>query len=159
MSRQRLQNDYDKVRQLVIRSGGELKLISVSGNPPTQYVLEYNCRSVALDSGGQVVYRNRHRVEITLSHEYPWDDYPRAKLLTPVFNPHVFPDQSIYLGYPLKWKPSESLETVVLNIGALLQLDPKAVDFVKLANEKAGEWAKKHLSELPLDTARFGAPR
>ena len=39
----RLQNDFQNLSELVDNSGGTLAIISTSGNPPYEYVIEYRC--------------------------------------------------------------------------------------------------------------------
>lgn len=152
----RLEIDQQKVQQLALASGGRLRLVSVSGRPPHKFVIEYNCPSLVKGSNGEVSVRNQHRVEISLDGNYPITK-PSARMLTPVFNPHVFITQSICLGG--RWTPTETLDALVLRIGAILQLDPKVIDYRSLANAEAGEWAKKNPSKLPLPGAvDFKAP-
>ena len=152
----RLQTDFQKIQQLISESGGSLRLVSARGNPPRKYVIEYRCPSLIKQSG-RVSIRHEHRVEIQLDTSYPMSK-PTARMLTPVFNPHVFVTHAVCLG--MRWSPLETLDTLVLRIGAILQLDPKVLDFKSLANGEAGAWARKHLDELPLPGAvPFKAPK
>ena len=155
----RLQADFQKVQGLVAGSGGGLKLISTQGQPPTTYVIEYHCPSLVKEAGAAAIVRRQHRVEIRLDSTYPLrTGSATARLLTPVFNPHVFFNQDICLG--ARWNPTETLDTLVLKIGAILQLDPRVLDFNSLANPEAGAWVKKHPGQTPLPGAvDFKAPR
>jgi ubiquitin-protein ligase len=152
----RLQTDYQKIQQLVAGSGDTLRLVSVKGSPPSLYVLEYRCPGLAKE-GGRVTVRDEHRVEIQLDLNYPFSK-PSARLLTPVFNPHVFVTRAVCLG--MRWTPLETLDALALRIGAILQLDPKVLDFKSLANGEAGAWVRAHPDQTPLPGAvSFKAPR
>lgn len=152
----RLQTDYEKVKALAEGSGGTLKIISVMGTPPSGYVIEYHCPSIVKLPGGKIDVRNDHRVEINLGSTYPFDS-PSARMLTPVFNIHVFPNSAICLGS--RWNPGETLDTLILRIGALLQYDPKVLDFSSSANYEAKEWAMNNKSKLPIGNVTFKAPQ
>lgn len=149
----RLQADYDKIKKLVAESGGTLILIKTNGSPPNQYQIEYHCPGLEKDAAGNVVVRQQHIVEIKLSSNYPFSQ-PNARVLTPVFNPHVFPSNSaICLG--MGWNPGETLDTLVLRIGALLQLDPKVLDPKSPANGEANQWVRANPSRIPLGRVSF----
>jgi ubiquitin-protein ligase len=152
----RLQTDYQKLQQLAAESGGTIRIVRVKGAPPTLYELEYRCPGLARE-GGRVVVRGDHRVEIRLDLSYPFSK-PAARVLTPVFNPHVFTTRAVCLG--VRWTPLETLDALVLRIGAILQLDPRVLDFKSLANGEAGAWARAHPDQIPLPGAvSFKAPR
>jgi ubiquitin-protein ligase len=151
----RLQTDYLKVRRLAAGSGGTLTLVKLVGNPPTSYVIEYRCPSLVYDQAGSLVIRTSHRAEINLGLNYPLEK-PNARMLTPVFNPHVFPyNNAICLGGV--WSAAETLDTLVLRIGALLQLDPRVLDPKSPANGDANQWVQRNLSRIPLGTVSFKA--
>lgn len=149
----RLKADFQKVRQAVEASGGSLRLLAADGAPPTRYVLEYHCPSLVKDAGGKLSVRAVHQVEIRLGVDYPLPSgKPTARMLTPVFNPHVFESQAICIG---GWRPTETLDVLVLRLGALLQWDPKVLDPHSPANHKAMHWALEHRAELPLGRVSF----
>jgi hypothetical protein len=153
----RLQTDHAKISKLVGESGGTLNLVSTTGSPPISYVIDYRCPSLVRDTAGQVRVQHQHRVEITLGSNYPFDK-PTARMLTPVFNPHVFDTLAFCLGR--LWSATETLDALVLRIGAVLQLDPKVLDFNSLANHQAGAWVRNNQRQLPLPGAvTFRAPQ
>ena len=143
----RLQTDLQKVQRLAAGSGGALVLAGFRGKPPTAYILEFHCPSLVKEPGGQVLVRHSHRVEIVLGPDYPMTK-PTARMLTPVFNPHVFSTQQICLGGA--WTPLETLDVLILRIGAILQMDPKVINYSSLANSEAGTWARRNRDSLPL---------
>ena len=148
----RLQSDYEKIRLLAAKSRGELVLLDVLGKPPTTYKLEYHCPGLTLDPAGEIVILSIHQVEIRLGQTYPFTQ-PTARFITPIFNPHVFSSGNICLGR--QWSPAETLDILALKIGALIQLDPKVLDFNSPANGLAAGWAKRHVNELPLGNISF----
>ena len=150
----RLQADYEKVLRIESNSGGALRIIRTSGTPPTTYVIEYRCPSLVKTSTGQIEIRNVHQVEIYLGMNYPMQK-PTARMLTPVYNPHVFESDAICLGNV--WTPAETLDTLILRIGALLQLDPKVLDPNSLANRDAYFWITQNPGKVPLGKITFKA--
>ena len=150
----RLQADYDKVLILISESGGTLKLIRALGHPPTSYVIEYQCPSLVKNTTGQITTRNIHQVEINLGANYPFEK-PNARMLTPIFNPHVYSHNAICLGFV--WNATETLDTLILRIGALLQLDPKVLDSKSPANSEANQWVQQNRTRIPLGSISFKA--
>jgi ubiquitin-protein ligase len=148
----RLQSDHEKVKKLSAESGGTLKLLRATGSPPTSYVIEYHCPSLVKDSSGNTSIREQHQVEINLGANYPFEK-PAARMLTPVFNPHVFTTHAICLG--VVWSAAETLDTLILRIGALLQLDPKVLNPHSPANSEAEEWVRKNKAKIPLGQVSF----
>ncbi len=150
----RLKTDFEKIQQLVSQSGGTLQLVKTEGNPPTKYVIEYQCPSLVKNTQGQIVLRHQHRVEISLGMNYPLEK-PSARMLTPVFNPHVFSSNAICLGSV--WSAAETLDVLVLRIGALLQLDPKVLDPNSPANIDANSWVRQNKNKIPIGKVSFKA--
>jgi ubiquitin-protein ligase len=148
----RLQTDFEKVKNLVANSGRTLRLVHSTGTPPTLYVIEYNCPSLVKDMRGNLMTRNQHQVEINLSANYPFEK-PSARMITPIFNPHVFSNNSICLG--VVWSPAETLDSLILRIGALLQLDPRVLDQRSPANGEANRWVQLNRAKLPLGNVTF----
>lgn len=148
----RLKREFEKVSKLVAESGGTLKLVSASGSPPTRYVIEYHCPSL-VDLNGSI--RNVHQVEISLPYTYPLTS-PEARMLTPVCNPHVFEHNAICLGaLSSAWVASSTLDLVILNIGALLQLDRRVLNPHSLANSAAFAWIQRNPAKIPLGRVSF----
>ena len=119
------------------------------------YVIEYYCPSLVKDATGQPIIGTRHQVEISLTMNYPLTQ-PAARVLTPIFNPHVFSSNAICLGGV--WSAAETLDALILRIGALLQLDPKVLDPNSAANHEANEWVRQNRSRIPLGQVSFKGP-
>lgn len=150
----RLQSDHEKVKKLVAESGGTLKLVRTAGIPPTTYIIEYHCPGLMKNQQGQVVAQDQHRVEISLGSSYPFEK-PVARLLTPAFNPHIYTSGGICLGG--EWSAAETLDALILRIGALLQLDPKVLNPRSPANSEANQWVQQNKSKIPLGQVSFKA--
>lgn len=146
------QADLQMVQSLVSNSGGTLTIERVSGNPPEGYVIAYRCRGIERINGGRPVYRDVHRVQIELAASYPAQQ-PRATMLTPIFHPHVFPNDVICLGR--RWTPAEYLDNLILRIGAIIQYDPQYFDFNSPANSSATTWAQQNMRSFPIGTCNF----
>ncbi len=144
----RLQADYDKVQKLAAGSSGHLRLVSVRGSPPSAYILEYHCPGLFKKKDGSIDIATMHRVEIVLGSDYPMFK-PQARMLTPAYNPHIFTiNNSFCLGGD--WSPVHTLDMVVEQIGSILQLDPRVMNFKSLANGDAGRWLLAHPQYMPL---------
>jgi hypothetical protein len=73
-------------------------------------------------------------------------------MVTPLFHPHVYPNNTICLGV---WQTSEYMDELALRIGAMLQFDRRCLNIKDPANEKAVAWAQKNLLVLPTDDCTF----
>ncbi|HLK56975.1 MAG TPA: ubiquitin-conjugating enzyme E2 [Chthonomonadaceae bacterium] len=151
----RLQSDYEHVRKLAIGSGGTLVIEATRGRPPDEYVLLYKCRSIEGILDGKPVYRDQHRVKIHLPAKYPLPSAPpRIEVLTPIFNPHVYPNREVCIG---DWHTGEFLDELVLRLGALLQFDRRILNIRDPANEDAMAWVHKNMILFPTDDRSFRA--
>jgi ubiquitin-protein ligase len=145
----RLTNDLQQVSELIANSGGSLKLISKTGNPPYEYVIEYRCKGIETVNGNNPVYRNTHQVKIILGTNYPREK-PDAKFLTPIFHPNVFPNQNVCLGD--YWTPGETVTELILRIGKIIQYSKDVLNLKSPANGTAKTWASNNMSRFPVDT-------
>lgn len=148
----RLQSDFEKVKKLCNESGNTLRLVKNKGYPPSTYEIEYHCPSLVINNLGEIAIRHVHRVEINLGINYPLEK-PTANMLTPVFNPHIFSHNAICLG--VVWSAAETLDVLILRIGALLQLDPRVLDENSPANTQANLWVKANKNKIPLGNISF----
>ena len=103
---------------------------------------------------GQISLQNIHQVELELLSNYPFEK-PNARVLTPIFNPHIYLHNAVCLG--VVWSPAETLDTLILRIGAILQLDPRVLNANSPANSEANQWVKQNRSKIPLGTVSFKA--
>ena len=143
----RLQSDHDAICALAEASGSRLTIASVAGAPPETYRLVLRCRSVIGFDGGHVRFGEEHHLRLYLPAQYP-AVAPVATMLTPLLNPHVWPNRTVCLG---AWSMAEKLDSVVLRIAALLVLDPAALNWRSVADETIVPWVKQNHARLPLD--------
>lgn len=148
----RLQNDFLALSELVDKSVGGLKIFSKKGNPPFEYVIEYNCRGVEKLQGNEPVYRNNHRVEIVLGNSYP-QQKPDVKFLTPIFHPNVWENLKVCLGND--WVIGETVPELVIRVGKIIQYSKDVLNLNSPANTSAKTWAQKNMSRFPVDTQTF----
>lgn len=150
----RLKADHEHLQQLARRSGGTIAVESARGRPPDDYVIVFRCRGIERLEGGKPVYRQLHRVHIRLPARYPAPSAPpAARMLTPLFHPHVYPDQTICIGF---WQTTENLESFVLRLGDMLRLSRQYLNVKDPANQEAMDWLAKNLILTPTDNCTFG---
>jgi len=152
----RLRNDFESLLILVDQSLGALEIETSEGRPPDQYVVIYRCRSIESLSlkDGNPVYSDMHRMRIRLPARYPLPSAPpRLEMLTPLYNPHIYPNLQVCLG---NWQTTEYLDELVARVGALIQLDRRILNLRDPANPEAMDWVKKNLLLVPTDVKVFG---
>jgi ubiquitin-protein ligase len=148
----RLRNDFQALSDLVNNSAGSLAIISTSGNPPYEYVIEYRCQGIEKLQGDNPVFRNRHQVNISLGNNYPREQ-PSAQFLTPIFHPNVYSHNEVCLGF--KWTMAETLTELVRRIGKIIQYSPDVLNLNSPANGTAKTWAASNMHRFPVDTKTF----
>lgn len=153
----RLESDLQKLTQLAERSDGTVRITSTSGKPPHTYTIALRCKGIECLNGNSPVFREYHQIAIQLPAAYPSPaGRPVVSFLTPIFHPHVFPNQMVCLGSTVV---GEYLDSLVLRIGALIQCDPKYFNFSSPANREAAQWAQQHRHLFPLGTCSFAGTK
>src|ERR1041384_2604818 len=99
----RLTQDHERLRAR-FAAWPLIQLTGAAGLPPEYYRVAYAIRGLYVDSGGQILERTEHVLEINLSLGYP-RRAPQCRMLTPVFHPN-FDDSSVCIGD--FWAASES---------------------------------------------------
>jgi ubiquitin-protein ligase len=150
--RKRLENDFQDLSRLVKSSHGVLQIITQSKNPPSDYVIEYQCRGIEKLKEDKPIFRFIHRVKIILGQNYPRNQ-PYVKFLTPIFHPNVYENNVVCLGD--YWTMAETLPELVIRIGRLIQYDPCVLNLNSPALSKAAKWAKENQGRFPLDHHTF----
>jgi hypothetical protein len=105
-------------------------------------------------NNGKPVYSDVHRMRIRLPARYPLPSAPpRLDMLTPLYNPHIYPNLQVCLG---NWQTTEYLDELVARVGALIQLDRRILNLRDPANPDAMEWVRKNLLLVPTDNKIYG---
>jgi ubiquitin-protein ligase len=147
MRLRRLQADYEAVRRLA-HLHPRIEVEGVVGNPPEQYVLEIEARSLR-ERDGRIGIVKKHRVEVTLPLTYPRDP-PVSRMLTPVFHPNIAP-HSICVGD--HWSAGESLANLIQRIGEMLCF--QSYNVKSPLNGRAARWVEENEHRLPIDSEEF----
>lgn len=143
----RLQEDYNAVRRLV-RLHPKIETDGVSGNPPELYRLFLSVRSLQ-QRGDQLLFVNRHRLEIRLPRGYP-RDAPVCRMLTPVFHPNIAP-HAVCIGE--HWTAAEALDTLIMRVCEMIAF--QNYNIKSPLNGEAAQWVENHIDQLPTDREPF----
>jgi len=143
----RLQSDYEAVRRLVHRHS-KIETEGVSGNPPDVYRLFLLVRSLQ-QRGDELLFVDRHRLEIKLPRGYP-RDAPVCRLLTPVFHPNIAPHAVCITDH---WTAAESLDNLIMRICEMLAF--QNYNIKSPLNGDAARWVEEHLDQIPTDKEEF----
>lgn len=143
----RLQADYEAVRYLV-RLHPKIEIEGISGNPPERYRLFLNVRSLR-QSGQELTYADKHKLEIRLPQSYP-REAPFCRMLTPVFHPNIAP-HAVCIGD--HWTAAESLDRIIMRVCEMLAF--QSYNTKSPLNGEAAQWVESNLNKLPLDREEF----
>jgi len=146
----RLQADYFQAYHL-FQNHPAIQLVSVEGNPPEKYILEYHVRSLVPNETNGFTYGEVHRAEVFLMLDYP-RRAPFCRMLTPVFHPNIDP-QKICIGD--HWSAGQSLCHLIVRIGEMLCY--QSYNIKSPLNAEAAAWAAQNLDSLPLSKVDLSA--
>jgi ubiquitin-protein ligase len=144
----RLQAEWDQVRN-AFGDGSRIHVLSVNGDPPEAYQLQYNVKGLARGPQGQPVVREQHIVEIQLTRDYPRQS-PKCKMLTPIFHPNIEP-AVICVGD--HWTAGERLIDLIVRIGEMITY--QAYNIKSPLDGEAAMWADIHRNHLPVDNCNL----
>jgi ubiquitin-protein ligase len=107
----RLRNDSAALTRL--RTESSVFRFSSQGDPPNQYVVSFQGRSLWRDRG-KVRTLETHRVEIKLGSSYP-RTMPEIRWITPIYHPNISEIGMVCLGgYGTHWVPSVQLDELCI---------------------------------------------
>ena len=112
------------------------------GRPPHQaYSLIFFCGGYVDDMG---TVQRRHQLFLEFPRAYPLEAPPTFKRVSPLFHPNIYPHGVFCLGFEgeRKWRPSISLESLVLHVSRLIRFDPDWVNLNPPANRTAEFWGR-----------------
>ena len=142
---QRINNDYRELMRLQrqLNGVGRTKLqVSPQGRPPYQaYNLTFFCGGYVDDLG---TVQRRHQLFLEFPRAYPLEAPPTFKRVSPLLHPNIYPHGVFCLGFEgdRKWRPSVSLESLVLHVSRLIRFDPDWVNLTPPANRTAEFWGR-----------------
>jgi ubiquitin-protein ligase/DNA-directed RNA polymerase subunit RPC12/RpoP len=144
MRTRRLLADAEQMRS-TFKDFGPIQILSMDGDPPESYRIEYHLKSLEPGRDGRPVPRLKHIAEIQLMRDYP-RLAPKCKLLTPIFHPNIDPT-TICVGD--HWTAGERLADLVVRIGEMLAY--QAYNIKSPLDGEAAMWADLHADKLPTD--------
>ena len=144
MRTRRLLADAEQMKS-TFKDVGPIQILSMDGDPPDTYRIEYNLKSLEPGRDGRPVPRLKHTAEIQLTRDYP-RVAPKCKLLTPIFHPNIDPT-TICVGD--HWTAGERLADLVIRIGEMLAY--QAYNIKSPLDGEAAMWADLHPDKLPTD--------
>lgn len=141
----RLSGDRDRLRAFAERCEF-IKILSMEGDPPEKYVIEYWVRGLTMSKDGEPEIATTHRAEVILPLDYPRRP-PFCRMLTPVFHPNISP-QKICIGD--HWSAGQSLLQLIVHISEMISF--QSYNLKSPLNAEAAEWTRKNTTSLPLDS-------
>jgi ubiquitin-protein ligase len=147
----RLYSDAERVATRLAKSP-YIRLIEMRGIPPDYYRIEYNIRGIETVHGNNVIWRDKHEIELQLTSEYP-NRQPTCTMLTPIFHPNISPSR-ICIGD--HWTAGEKLVDLIFRIGEMIVY--QSYNIRSPLDGKAARWADENEHLLPTDTADLIPP-
>ena len=141
----RLTADYEKIRELELRSPFVEIVKTKEGNPPTQYIFRLTCKGISKLLGGRPIYSEEHSLKVSLPASYPRSQ-PKLEMLSSVFHPN-FSGNSICIGH--SYSPSMGLDDLVIAIIQMIRYEN--FNSHDPYNRSAVAWANKNKRLIPLD--------
>ena len=139
----RLYADYEQI-QKDFDGHPNIRVISLSGNPPEKYQIIYSLPGLKLDTTtNRPVIINEHRAQIYLHQGYPREK-PKCVMETPNFHPNI----GAYICIDDYWAAGMTLSDIIIQIGEMIQyrnFNPKSP-----LNAIAAAWSVQNESRLPI---------
>jgi len=151
---ERLKNDHHRLQELCAQSGGRIAIKSVTGTPPTTYVVEFTGKMLGPTATGPHGVRRTASFRITLPQNYPDPGaVPNVVSIGPIWHPHFYDGGGLCMG---NTHPT-LLDTFVTWLWQTIVLDPR-VNSGSAANGVAKSWQTANAKRLPLDTPDVRVP-
>jgi hypothetical protein len=120
--------------------------------PPEIYRFTYNIRGLYVAGSGEILERDTHVLEVSLSLGYP-RRAPQCRMLTPVFHPN-FDDSMVCIGD--FWAAAEGLDDLIIRIGRMIAY--QEYNTKSPLNGLAAKWAAQNAHMLPVDPRTVAPP-
>ncbi len=142
-------------RQLNTRDRVRMEVVSEGSRPYQSFHLYFHCAGYVDD---MLTVRKRHRIFLEFPRSYPLEAPPTFKRVSPLFHPNIYPHGVFCLGFEgdRKWRPSISLESLVLHVSRLIRFDPDWVNIHPPASRTTEFWEEfLNRATLPVDDDPF----
>ncbi len=147
----RLRHDYEVLLSR-LANWPLIQITGTAGLPPEVYRFTYNIRGLYVGSGGEILERDTHVLEVNLSLAYP-RRAPQCRMLTPMFHPN-FDDATVCVGD--FWAASEGLDELIMRVGRMIAY--QEFNTKSPLNGLAAKWAAQNLHLLPVDSRDIAPP-
>jgi ubiquitin-protein ligase len=147
----RLESEWRQLRRAFAYHGA-VQVVPLGGEPVSEYQVNYQVTTLAIDAAGQLTYVNGCSVHLWLPPHFP-HNAPVVRPLSTLFHPNVALE---WVHLSPAWRPESTLVDVVAQVGFLLayqSYDPAAV-----ANPVAMNWVFANPHLLPTDPAASFSP-
>jgi ubiquitin-protein ligase len=124
---------------------------TVSGAPPTAYVLLIRAPGIHRGEGGGIVRAGQHRIRIDLPLAYPRQP-PMVTAVSPIFHPNV----AQHVCVADEWSPVETLLDVVDRVVELIQF--RAINLASPLDPVAATYVEQNPGLFPLGDVAMRAP-
>jgi len=145
----RIDEDIRRLRALRDNHPNLVQKVSVAGTPVSVVRLSLGVPTAANGDYPRAV-QDSSEVQIELSRGYPHSDPPKVSILSPVWNPNVYPSGLVCPG---EWIATQGLDLLALRVMRILAFDPLIINTASSANAHASTWyvqAKKlHPTAFP----------
>jgi ubiquitin-protein ligase len=148
----RLKLDHETIAQR-FANWPLIQLTGSAGMPPEAYRFTYHIKGLYVSAVGEILERNTHHLEISLSLGYP-RRAPQCRMLTPVFHPN-FDEASVCIGD--FWAASEGLDDLIVRIARMIAY--QEYNTKSPLNGLAAKWAAQHANLLPIDARTMSPPK
>ena len=129
-----------------------VKVSPLKGNPPSEYQVDLQCRTLYVQEDGQLGYLDTPALHIWLPPGYPHEP-PVVRPLHAIFHPNVTLESILI---PPPWEPTRTLVQVVQQVGALLAY--LTYDPWNVWNPAAMDWLNANAAYLPTDPGANFSP-
>ncbi|MFM9108827.1 MAG: ubiquitin-conjugating enzyme E2 [Chloroflexota bacterium] len=153
----RLRSEHARLQAWCAERPHAARLLSVEGNPPRKYRLEFQCDSVArLSPDGQPVMADRQAMEILIPTGFPMQA-PVISVVTPVVHPNIWGSGQVCLGH--YWSTQRTLDQLAAQLWRILVWDPEVTNPDSPANGAAATWYRNRAGHRPFDRLDPAEPK
>jgi len=135
-ARIRREEDMRRLRELIRKSDGRIRLVGATGDPVDRLRLVLNYQTVPSSRFPQETASSTD-VDIVLPIRYPFVA-PKVTIKTPIFHPNVYSSGLVCLGET--WIAAEGLDLFVRRLIRLITFDPLVSGGLPPANQMASSW-------------------